>query len=213
MTTPQLYLVLEATPAMRDRLDAILAAVAIPSALIKPAAGAERHDLDVTRAMVATLQAAGTAALIEQDAAMARALGADGVHVPLSAVTPGYEDAREIVGGRAIVGVTVGPLRHDAMEAGEAGADYVAFDTAIEAEDDRADALTNTIERIAWWSEIFEVPCVAFGAETIDEIAAIAAAGADFVALTCPAGASAADTVAWLRAGLDAIAQAGEPVA
>lgn len=94
--------------------------------------------------------------------------GCDGVHV--GADVP-YGDARRAVGQGAIVGVSCGTSRHAAMEAGEAGADFIGFDPDPEI--------------IAWWAELMEGPCVAFalGAVGDADVAALAAAGADFVAV------------------------------
>ncbi len=69
--------------------------------------------------------------------------------------------------------------RHDAMAAGESGADYVMFG---EPNDGHRPSFDAVLERVAWWAEIFQVPCVGY-AESIDEVAALAAAGADFVAI------------------------------
>lgn len=88
-------------------------------------------------------QERGIAFLLHDDAALAAKTGCDGV-----VVDPGaYAVARKTVGAQAIVGVTVGTSRHEAMEAGEAGADFIGFD---------ADP-----EIVSWWTEMMEVPCVA----------------------------------------------------
>jgi thiamine-phosphate pyrophosphorylase len=88
-------------------------------------------------------QEGGVAFLLRDDAALAARSGCDGV-----VVGPGaYAAARKAVGAQAIVGVLVGTSRHEAMEAGEAGADFIGFD---------ADA-----EIVSWWTEMMEVPCVA----------------------------------------------------
>lgn len=88
-------------------------------------------------------QEQGVAFLLRDDAALAAKAGCDGV-----VVGPGvYAAARKAVGAQAIVGVLAGASRHEAMEAGEAGADFIGFD---------ADA-----EIVSWWIEMMEVPCVA----------------------------------------------------
>ncbi len=116
--------------------------------------------------------------LVENDAARARRIGADGVHLPADAAL--YGQAREHLGQRAIIGVGCNESRHDAMLLAELGADYVAFVPAAAASgrerEDRA-------ELIAWWSEIFVVPCVAWNVETPEEAVNLARLGADFVAL------------------------------
>ncbi|MGO4124151.1 thiamine phosphate synthase [Inquilinus sp. YAF38] len=88
-------------------------------------------------------QERGVAFLLRDDAALAARSGCDGVVVGAGA----YAAARKTVGAQAIVGVLVGTSRHEAMEAGEAGADFIGFD---------ADA-----EIVSWWTEMMEVPCVA----------------------------------------------------
>jgi thiamine-phosphate pyrophosphorylase len=116
--------------------------------------------------------------LVENDAARAERIGADGVHLPADAAL--YGQAREHLGQRAIIGVGCNESRHDAMLLAELGADYVAFGQTPAASgrewEDRAGL-------IAWWSEIFVVPCVAWNVETPEEAANLARLGADFVAL------------------------------
>jgi thiamine-phosphate pyrophosphorylase len=93
-------------------------------------------------------------------------LDADGVQVRVEA----YAEARRIVGRDRQVGVVCPASRHLAMEAADAGADYVAFEAA-----DR--------ELIEWWSALFEIPCVAIGDITLDNASSLVAAGADFLAI------------------------------
>jgi thiamine-phosphate pyrophosphorylase len=113
---------------------------------------------------------------------------ADGVHLPASKTAAAtYREAREVLGTRFIVGVDVGRTRHDAMTLGEEGADYIAFGIPAHVED-RETARARRRELVAWWSEIFEVPCVAFDVETPEDAHDLAASGADFVAVRVPAG-------------------------
>jgi thiamine-phosphate pyrophosphorylase len=135
---------------------------------------------------VEQIQALGIATLILGDAALARVVKADGLHVPASkAIAADYREARDILGTRFIVGVDVGRTRHDAMTLGEEGADYIAFGIPPHVED-RATARARRLELISWWSEIFEIPCVACDVETPDEAHLLAAAGADFIAVRVP---------------------------
>ena len=117
--------------------------------------------------------------LIENDAARAERVSADGVHIP--ADTTLYGQAREHLGQRAIIGVGCNESRHDAMLLAELGADYVAFGStpAVSGREREEPA-----GLIAWWSEIFVVPCVAWNVETREEAAQFARLGADFVALS-----------------------------
>jgi thiamine-phosphate pyrophosphorylase len=132
-------------------------------------------------ALTPVIQAAGAAAIVNDDPALAAAIRADGVHVGQSDAP--YAKARAVVGPGAIVGVTCHASRHLAMEAAEAGADYVAFgafyDTATKSPDFRASP-----EILEWWSEIFEVPCVAIGGITAANCAPLVRAGADFLAVS-----------------------------
>jgi thiamine-phosphate pyrophosphorylase len=99
---------------------------------------------------------------------LALKLDCDGVHVGPDDVA--CAEARRIVGPERQIGVTCRTSRHLAMEAAEAGADYVAFDAA-------------DLEIIDWWSGLMEVPCVAFGGLTVETCRPVIAAGADFLAV------------------------------
>ncbi len=111
---------------------------------------------------------------------LAAETGCDGVHVGQQD-TP-YAEARRIMGADRIVGVTCHASRDLAMEAAEAGADYVAFGaffpTTTKVSGHRAD-----IEILRWWSEIMTVPCVAIGGITPQNCGPLVAAGADFLAV------------------------------
>ena len=135
---------------------------------------------------VEQIQALGIATLLAGDAALARIVKADGVHVPPSkSALANYNEARETLGTRFIVGIDVGRTRHDAMTVGEAGADYIAFGIPPHV-DDRETARNRRRELIAWWSEIFEPPCVAFDVDTPEDARGLADAGADFIAIRLP---------------------------
>ena len=121
----KLYLVVEAGITLAV-VEMLLAYGAVAAVLIAP----DGAPLDAarTKPIVDLVQAGGVAALIEDDAGLARTLRADGVHLPWSRdVVSRYGAAREILGGRFIVGADAGRLRDDAMMLGEAGADYVGF--------------------------------------------------------------------------------------
>lgn len=163
------------------RLAAILDASGAATLLVT--GGGTGLTAQSARPLVELAQGKDIAALIEGDAQLARTLRADGVHLPWSKdVAAQYAEAREVLGTRYIVGVDVGRSRHDAMSLAEAGADYIAFGIP-EHVDDRDTAAERRRELIGWWSEIFEVPCVAFDVESAQEAITLAAAGADFVAM------------------------------
>ena len=180
-TAARLYLVVEAGADPRALAPLLGAADAAAVLIAAPEGG--RLEVAGARPLVEMAQAKGVAALIEGDAQLARTLRADGVHLPWSKdVVARFGEAREILGGRYIVGADAGRSRHDAMTLGEAGADYVGFGIPAHVED-RDTARERRLDLVAWWSEIFELPGVAFDVETADDAAALARAGADFVAV------------------------------
>jgi thiamine-phosphate pyrophosphorylase len=119
--------------------------------------------------------------LINDRPDLAAELDADGVHIGQEDAD--YAAARRAVGPNRIVGVTCHDSRHLAIEAAEAGADYVAFGaffpTATKQPKTQA-----PLELISWWSELTEVPCVAIGGITVENCAAVVQAGADFLAVS-----------------------------
>lgn len=133
-----------------------------------------------TEILMPIAQERGVAFLINDRADIAAEMGADGVHVGQDD-TP-YEEARRLVGPDRIVGVTCHNSRHLAMEAGEAGADYVAFgafyDTGTKTPKTRAEP-----EILSWWSKTFVLPCVAIGGITVANAEPLIRAGADFLAV------------------------------
>lgn len=132
---------------------------------------------ETSTTLIDFVQGRGLACLIAEDAALALRLGADGVH--LEADPARYAEARKLLGANANIGAGCGLSRHHAMELAELGADYIAFG----AEDGNdIDAINQRAELIAWWSEIFVVPCVAWNVASAEAAARCAACGADFVA-------------------------------
>ena len=107
-------------------------------------------------------------------------LGCDGVHVGQQDAA--YEDARRLVGADAIVGVTCHDSRHLAMEAADAGADYVAFGAFYESTTKQRKFAADP-EILSWWQGIMTTPCVAIGGITVDNCEPLVAAGADFLAV------------------------------
>jgi thiamine-phosphate pyrophosphorylase len=118
--------------------------------------------------------------IVNDDMALAKRIGADGVHLGQSDGDP--RDARALLGPSAQIGVSCHDSRHLAMEAGEAGADYVAFGaffpTSTKATTHRPDPSI-----LSWWSRLFEIPCVAIGGITPENGGALVEAGADFLAV------------------------------
>jgi thiamine-phosphate pyrophosphorylase len=179
----RLYLV---TPAsldpqeFRDRLAAALDAgdvAAVQLRLKDVEDDAIRRACDVLRPVA---QQRGVAFLLNDRPDLAAETGCDGAHVGQQD-TP-YRQARALLGADRIVGVTCHASRDLAMEAAEAGADYVAFGaffpTTTKVSGHRAD-----LEILAWWAEIMTVPCVAIGGITPENCGPLVAAGADFLAV------------------------------
>jgi thiamine-phosphate pyrophosphorylase len=183
MTDCQLFLLtprltLGEVEAFAPRFAAAAEACAAASALLRLAPGS---DGDAKRIVAPLLEIAvrlEVALLVELDPRLAARLGVDGAHV--AGVGPALVAALDSLHPERIVGVGGVKLRDDAMEAGEAGADYVMFG------EPRPDGWTppfeDTLERVGWWAEIFQTPCVGY-ASTFDEAEELAAAGADFVAI------------------------------
>ncbi|MBB5707941.1 thiamine phosphate synthase [Sphingopyxis panaciterrulae] len=122
-----------------------------------------------------------TAFIVNDDMALAKRIGADGVHLGQGDGDP--KEARRLLGPDAQIGITCHASRHLAMEAGEAGADYVAFGaffpTTTKVVEHHADP-----EILNWWQGLFELPCVAIGGITPANADTLIAAGADFLAVS-----------------------------
>ncbi|MEN3951608.1 thiamine phosphate synthase [Iodidimonas sp. SYSU 1G8] len=139
---------------------------------------------DIRRAVDVLLpitQAYDVALLLNDDARLAAELGVDGVHVGQED-TP-YDEARRLLGPDAIIGVTCHDSRHLAMEAGEAGADYVAFG-AFFPTTTKTPKFTAGLDLLSWWQELMEIPCVAIGGITVENCRPLVEAGADFLAVS-----------------------------
>lgn len=210
-----LYLVLDLALAdagrARDMLATALAAAPVATVLLSIRRDTP-SDAALAKELVALGQSKGAAVLIADDATLARGLKADGVHLTWRKdIVKAYREARDMAGSHAIVGADAGPSRHDAMELGEAGADYIAFGIPPHVED-IATARARQADLVAWWNEIFEIPCVAFDVTTLDVAAAIAAAGADFVATSLPTAAGSADLTAFIRSLHAGLVPSKEPL-
>lgn len=119
--------------------------------------------------------------IVNDDVALAKRLGADGVHLGQGDGDP--RDAREELGKDAQIGVTCHNSRHMALEAGEMGADYVAFGAFFPSSTKDAKIKAEP-EILEWWSSMMEPPCVAIGGITVDNAASIIATGTDFIAVS-----------------------------
>ena len=136
-----------------------------------------RRAADMLRPLA---QARDVAFLMNDRPDLALETGCDGVHVGQEDAS--YGEARRMVGANATVGVTCHDSRDLAIDAADAGADYVAFGAFFPTatKDPKAAATPDIIE---WWSEVMTVPCVAIGGITVGNCAPLVQAGADFLAV------------------------------
>jgi len=173
---PRLYLITppisELTP-YPPLLEAAMVACDVACVLLRTDADEEGEKEKIVRALAPLVQKHGVACLVADDPQLAVRANADGVHIDgegerlqsaLRALKPGH-----------IVGAGGLPTRDAAMAAGEAGADYVTFGGGAEPH-------AGVVERVAWWAEIFNVPCVGY-AHNLGAIGDLVRAGADFIAL------------------------------
>src|SRR3974390_1910954 len=177
---PRLYLM---TPrgtdvdAFRAPLAEALTAGDVAAVLLRLADADERTQINCAKTLVTVTQAKDVALLIDGHAGLVARAGVDGAHLTGLAA---FTDALATLKPDRIAGVGGLATRHDVMIAAEAGADYVMF-----GEPDASGARPTFAaieDRIAWWAEGFESPCVGYAA-SVDEIAPLVAAGADFIAL------------------------------
>jgi thiamine-phosphate pyrophosphorylase len=177
---PRLYLVtprIEDAPAFSAPLAAALAAGDVAAVLLRLAPADERTQINRAKMLGAIVQGKDVALLLDGNVDLVARAGADGAHV--TGLAKFTEAIAELKPAR-IAGCGGMTSRHDAMAAAELGADYVMFGEPIETgERPSFEAIE---ERVVWWAEVFEAPCVAFAA-SLDEVAALVKAGADFIAL------------------------------
>ncbi len=119
--------------------------------------------------------------IVNDDVALAKRLGADGVHLGQSDAS--LKNARAELGNDMQIGVTCHDSRHLAMEAGEGGADYVAFG-AFFPTTTKQTFHTPELDILEWWSAMMEIPCVAIGGITPENCQPLIDAGADFLAVS-----------------------------
>ena len=177
---PRLYVV--APPAtnparLADGITDALRAADVAAVLLPLAGDDERALLNGVKALAAAVQGAGAALLLNGRTDLVARAGADGAHLT---GTDEFSAAVASLKPDRIAGCGGLATRHDAMLAAESGADYVMFGEP----DDRGHrpSFDAVLERVEWWAEVFEIPCVGFAMHP-DEIAALVTAGADFVAV------------------------------
>src|SRR5262245_56657873 len=175
---PRLYLVSPQNPAgLADKLGQALGAADVAAVLLRLPQTDERSHVNQAKALAPTVQDKGAAHILDGHPDLAVRAGADGAH--LTGIDALNEALATLKPAR-IAGCAGLESRHDAMLAAEAGADYVMFGEPDE--DGNRPSFEAITERLAWWAEVFEIPCVGFAA-SLDEVEALARAGADFVAV------------------------------
>jgi thiamine-phosphate pyrophosphorylase len=158
-------------------LDAAIASADIAAVLLRLPAADERASINHVKQLAPVVQRRDAALMLDGHAEMVARAGADGAHLS------GIEAIKTAIASLKpdrIVGAGGLHTRHDAMLAAEAGADYGMFGEPDAA--GRRPSFDAVVERISWWSELFELPCVAF-AGSFDELEPLVRAGADFIAL------------------------------
>lgn len=181
--TCQLYLIspLDVGGDFPDRLEAALSAGPVAAFQFRVKGLSQHEAARLAGPLQATCAAHEVAFIVNDDVALAKRIQADGVHLGQGDGDP--REARRLLGPDAQIGVTCHASRHLAMEAGEAGADYVAFGAFFP-------TTTKTVEHhaepeiLSWWQGLFELPCVAIGGITPDNAAPLIEAGADFLAVS-----------------------------
>lgn len=183
MSDCQLYLIspLDVSGAFPDRLARALDAGPVAAFQFRVKDIDEHQAARLAEPLQAICAEREVAFIVNDSISLAKRIGADGVH--LGQGDGDVKDARARLGKEAQIGVTCHNSRDLAMEAGEAGADYVAFGaffpTQTKATEYRAEP-----ELLTWWQNLMELPCVAIGGITPENCAPLVEAGADFLAVS-----------------------------
>lgn len=183
MSDCQLYLIspLDVAGAFPDRLARALDAAPVAAFQFR-VKGLDEHEAARLADPLQRICADREVAFIINDSiSLAKRLGADGVH--LGQGDGDVAEARQRLGREAQIGVTCHDSRHLAMEAGEAGADYVAFGAFYPTTTKQTEHVA-TPDLLTWWQELFEIPCVAIGGISPENALPLVAAGADFLAVS-----------------------------
>jgi thiamine-phosphate pyrophosphorylase len=177
---PRLYLVtplIEDAAAFAGALRGAMAAADIAAVLLRLKPAGERDLINRIKVLAPLVQSTDIALVIDGHPEVAARAGADGAHLT---GLPAFSAAVESLKPARIAGCGGVSSRDDAMTAGEQGADYVMFGDATA--ERRREPLPAIVERVEWWSELFQIPCVGFAAN-LSEVGPLSAAGADFVAV------------------------------
>lgn len=183
MTQCQLYLIspLDVGGAFPDRLARALDAGPVAAFQFRVKDIDEHRAARLAEPLQALCAAREVAFIVNDSISLAKRIGADGVHLGQDDGT--VAEARQRLGREAQIGVTCHNSRHLAMEAGEAGADYVAFGAFFPTQTKQTEYRAEP-DLLTWWQDLFEIPCVAIGGITPENCAPLVAAGADFLAVS-----------------------------
>jgi thiamine-phosphate pyrophosphorylase len=179
----QLYLIspLEVAGDFPDRLARALDAGPVAAFQFRVKGVDEHEAARLAQPLQAICAEHDVAFIVNDSVSLARRLGADGVH--LGQHDGDVREARERLGRDAQIGVTCHASRHLALDAGEAGADYVAFGAFFPTETKLTEHRAE-LELLEWWQEYIELPCVAIGGITPENCVPLIEAGADFLAVS-----------------------------
>ena len=179
----QLYLIspLDVGGAFPDRLARALDAGPVAAFQFRVKDLAEHDAARLAEPLLRICADREVAFIVNDSVSLAKRLGADGVHLGQDDGT--VADARARLGKSAQIGITCHASRHLAMEAGEAGADYVAFGAFFPSSTKDTKHVADP-ELLVWWSRLFELPCVAIGGITAANCGPLVQAGADFLAVS-----------------------------
>lgn len=182
-TATQLYLIspLDVGGTFPDRLARALDAAPVAAFQFRVKDMDEHQAARLAEPLQAICAERGVAFIVNDSIGLAKRIGADGVHLGQSDGT--VADARERLGRDAQIGVTCHGSRHLAMEAGDAGADYVAFGAFFPSTTKEVEHRAE-LDVLTWWRELMEIPCVAIGGITPDNCGPLVEAGADFLAVS-----------------------------
>ncbi|WP_430429501.1 thiamine phosphate synthase [Parasphingorhabdus sp.] len=179
----QLYLIspLDVGGDFPDQLEAALSAGPVAAFQFRVKGVSVEQATALAAPLKPICDAHDVAFVVNDDVALAEKIGADGVHLGQS--DAGLKMARELLGQDVQIGITCHDSRHLAMEAGEGGANYVAFG-AFFPTDTKETHHRPEPEILQWWSTVMEIPCVAIGGITVENCQPLIEAGADFLAVS-----------------------------
>ncbi len=183
MSDCQLYLIspLDVGGAFPQRLERALAAGPVAAFQFRVKDVDPHAAAELAAPLQEICQAADVAFIVNDSVSLTKRLKADGVHL-------GQKDgdvrlAREELGRDAQIGVTCHASRHMGMDAGDAGADYVAFGSFFPSSTKESEHRPE-LELLEWWQQMMEIPCVAIGGITTENCGPLISAGADFLAVS-----------------------------